>query len=472
MEGDLTDQFWFERREAANKVKDDRTPYERDYARVVHSAAFRRLQAKTQVLGVGDSDFYRTRLTHSLEVGQIGVAITKKLYRDAKKEEIKRILPPPMLMATICLAHDLGHPPFGHGGEVALNRCMLPYGGFEGNGQTLRIVTCLEPYHPHLGMNLTLRATLGLIKYPAPYKDVVNWSFYGETSEPQEYIETKDQKFLIKSDTPPLFVAKNFKPPKCYLNDEHQIIINWISQKFEDWDHFCKHLEQENEHKKTIYKTLDTSIMEIADDIAYGVHDLEDAIGLKLISKQQLKDYLDEHHDKISAKRNVIISEYLKKNSTLSFDQFIENLFDKGTCVRKNTIGDMVGHFIQAVEIKEKNFIFKNDLMKYQATLGNNYLDTLHILKKAVVDLVIKSTPVQQLEFKGQKIVTELFNAFATDPQRLLNPRDYQNTIQGGGAIPTPRVICDHIAGMTDDYARKRYEQLFRPRSGSVFDKL
>jgi dGTPase len=85
---------------------------------------------------------------------------------------------------------------------------------------------------------------------------------------------------------------------------------------------------------------------------------------------------------------------------------------------------------------------------------------------------VIKSTAVQQLEFKGQKLVTELFEVFATDPKRLLDSRDFKRTIQGGGSIPTARVICDYIAGMTDEYATKRYQQLFEPRVGSVFDRL
>jgi dGTPase len=170
----MKESYWTDRRET---LRDDhRTPWERDYARVVHSAACRRLQAKTQVLGVGDGDFYRTRLTHSLEVSQIGVSITKRLFRLAqtvkrqrRDTELDRAalehLPHPMLVRTICMAHDLGHPPFGHGGEVALNRCMLPYGGFEGNGQTLRIIAKLEKYPEAHGMNLTRRAVLGVIKY-------------------------------------------------------------------------------------------------------------------------------------------------------------------------------------------------------------------------------------------------------------------------------------------------------------------
>ena len=147
--------YWEERRDGG-VTKDGRTPYERDYARVVHSAAFRRLQAKTQVLGVGDSDFYRTRLTHSMEVSQIGEGIARRFIKDAKGDaDTLAVLPDPILIRTICLAHDLGHPPFGHGGEIALNRCMIEHGGFEGNGQTLRIMTLIEPYHETLGMNLS-----------------------------------------------------------------------------------------------------------------------------------------------------------------------------------------------------------------------------------------------------------------------------------------------------------------------------
>ena len=133
---------WESRREE-NKRRDNdkRTEWERDYARLIHSAAFRRLQSKTQVLGLGESDFYRTRLTHSMEVAQIGTGILRSLKAKYKNQdqEIYDVLPDEALMNAICLAHDIGHPPFGHGGEVALNIRMREHGGFEGNGQTLRI---------------------------------------------------------------------------------------------------------------------------------------------------------------------------------------------------------------------------------------------------------------------------------------------------------------------------------------------
>ena len=128
----------------------------------LHSAAFRRLQAKTQVLGVGISDFYRTRLTHSLEAAQIGSGITAQLK--IKNPDItEKLSVDEHLIETLCLAHDIGHPPFGHGGEIALHYMMRDHGGFEGNGQTFRIVTKLEPYTAENGMNLSRRSILGLV---------------------------------------------------------------------------------------------------------------------------------------------------------------------------------------------------------------------------------------------------------------------------------------------------------------------
>lgn len=257
---------------------DGRTAYERDYARVVHSSAFRRLQAKTQVLGIGDSDFYRTRLTHSLEVSQIGEGIARRLRADPESG-CEDILPEPILIRTICLAHDLGHPPFGHGGEIALNRCMLNYGGFEGNGQTLRILARIEPYHVRFGMNLTRRSLLGVIKYPAPYSAVVDDDAYETGGQPKSSI----------------FKAASFKPPKCYLDTEDDI-VSWLGQGLADWPRVSTELQdkQPGKHRKTKHKTLDASIMEIADDIAYGVHDLEDAIGLKLIDRDAFES-VDRH---------------------------------------------------------------------------------------------------------------------------------------------------------------------------------
>lgn len=466
---------WTERRDGKDKGKDHRTPYERDFARVVHSAAFRRLQSKTQVLGVGDSDFYRTRLTHSLEVSQIGVSITKKLYREMKKDDLRRkIMPHPALIATICLAHDLGHPPFGHGGEVSLNRCMLPFGGFEGNGQTLRIVSKLEPYHERCGMNLTRRAVLGIIKYPAPFSDVVDWSLFPVGKPMPGIVEKKGAPTRIDL-LSTNFVANDYKPPKCYLDEEHKdIVLGWVAQDIAGWREFSVvRPGLSGKHKRTVYKTLDTSIMELADDIAYGVHDLEDSIGLGIITADNLRSWLSAQDENRGTQRAKSLEPILKKLHKGSLSTFLERLFHKGTQSRKRVIGGLVGFFVESATLKESSEVeWDTGLFRWNVKLDKAEREALDTLQAAVVALVIKTPQVQQLEYKGQRIVTELFNAFATDPKRLLDPRDYAKTTQGGGNSSTPRVICDYIAGMTDDYARRRYQQLFEPRSGTVFDPL
>lgn len=441
--------YWDERRDGS-VTKDGRTANERDYARVVHSAAFRRLQSKTQVLGIGDSDFYRTRLTHSMEVSQIGEGIARRFKAAAVKGTPGYdILPDPILIRTICLAHDLGHPPFGHGGEVALNRCMLDHGGFEGNGQTLRIMTLIEPYHETLGMNLSRRSLLGVLKYPAPYSAVVVTEAY----EGAEKAGTS------------VFKAKPFKPPKCYLDTESDV-VSWVSDGLEDWARISTEFEpaKTGKHRKTMHKALDTSIMEIADDIAYGVHDLEDAIGLKLIDRTSFEEA-------ISAKD---IEPFCSWCDGKNYDALVSDLFSHHTYLRKKAIGALVDFCIRSTTLDTANAHgFANPIFGYQAILADGARQVLDALQDLVEANVIFTTTVQQLEFKGQKIVTELFYAFATDPERLLPPRDVQRwKAASGDPSRQHRVICDYIAGMTDEYATKRYQQLFEPRIGSVFDRL
>lgn len=440
----------WEERQDGGVTQDGRTAYERDYARVVHSAAFRRMQAKTQVLGLGDSDFYRTRLTHSLEVSQIGEGIARGLRAKVwTGTTVYDALPDPMLIRTICMAHDLGHPPFGHGGEVALNRCMLDHGGFEGNGQTLRIMTRLEPYHPTHGMNLSRRTLLGVIKYPAPYSKVVN---------PEAY------KDGVKSGTS-IFKAKPFKPPKCYLDDEEPTVEGWVASELEDWSRVSTEFEtaENGKHRKTKHKSLDTSIMEIADDIAYGVHDLEDAIGLKLVDRAKFEAGLPE------AK----LAPFCGWDDGLPYRDLVKNLFSEHTYQRKKAIGSLVDFLIRHTSLDTTNpHGFVDPIFGFQAVLAQDARSVQKALQKFVEQEVIFSTTVQQLEFKGQKIVTELFYAFATDPMRLLPSRDAQRYDECGTQDGKHRVICDHIAGMTDEYATKRYQQLFEPRVGSVFDRL
>src|SRR5262245_7982930 len=169
------DCVWTERQSGWKPQPEDRrSPFDVDYARVIHSGSFRRLQGKTQILNLGDSDFYRTRLTHSLEVAQIAVGLARQIRQNNPDHDAVRYLPEHSMLQAIACTHDLGHPPFGHGGEVALNYCMRRNGGFEGNGQTLRILSKLEKFSKADGANLTREALIGVLKYPIPFSKANN----------------------------------------------------------------------------------------------------------------------------------------------------------------------------------------------------------------------------------------------------------------------------------------------------------
>jgi len=267
---------------------DERGPFERDLTRLIHSAAFRRLQAKTQVLGIGEGDFHRTRLTHSLEVANIARGIVRNLrYRsrlskgsEPTEAQVKR-LPDDDLIMFIGLAHDLGHPPFGHGGEVALNYCMSDEGGFEGNGQTLRILSKWKERTEEYGLNSTRRSLLGILKYPVNYKQLRKLDKTGKKSA---------SRLSIK--------AEDWRPPKCY-HEEEKDVVEWILDPFskDDKSRFVRFRPPtSSDHGKSTEKCLDVSILDLADDIAYGIHDLEDAIALRLIDRdewQQTEKLLD-----------------------------------------------------------------------------------------------------------------------------------------------------------------------------------
>jgi len=158
----MTNSHWNARRTARRpQAEDGRDDYDVDYARVVHSSSFRRLAGKTQI-HQGDSDVPRNRLTHSIEVSQIALGIAQRLKTADAEGAVSRLVSSHSLVQVIGLCHDLGHPCGGHAGEDALNAC-LPY---EGNGQTLRILTRLEGHTPDVGLNLTRRTLLGVLKYP------------------------------------------------------------------------------------------------------------------------------------------------------------------------------------------------------------------------------------------------------------------------------------------------------------------
>lgn len=439
------ERVWFERRQPRTQVRDGdhRNPYQRDKARVLHSAAFRRLQAKTQVLGVGLSDFYRTRLTHSLEAAQIGTGITAQLCGKFP-QQTQHLALDPHLIETLCLAHDIGHPPFGHGGEIALHYMMLEHGGFEGNGQTFRIVTQLEPYTADHGMNLSRRSVLGLVKYP-------------------NFIDTLTNPALIKTKPSSLRQVKagQWHPPKGLFRCD-EALFDWLLAPLSasEKDAFMAYSSSESKHSKTQHKSFDCSIMELADDIAYGIHDLEDAIVMGMVNKH---DFVDAVATPLSHSDVPWLSDNIVHLS--------ERLFSEYPHERKNAIGALVNCFITAIVIEE-NEQFSYPLLRYQATFPDQFADALGYFKTFVYQKVIRKPEVQLLEYKGQLVVMELFEALSSDPERLLpeNTRKRWDNAQKGNN--GHRVIADYISGMTDEFAGRLYSTLFIPKKGSSQDNF
>lgn len=452
----MTD-FWLARRlkKVSKRQLDHRNPFQRDRARVLHSAAFRRLQSKTQVMGSGQSDFYRTRLTHSLEAAQIGSGITAQL-RCKYPEQCQELFPDTdSLIETICLAHDIGHPPFGHGGEVALHYMMRDHGGFEGNGQTLRIVARLETFSEHYGMNLSRRALLGLMKYPQQLDKLTQ----------NESASTVNNFRQLK--------AQDWHPPKGLYSDD-QDIIDWVLSPLSASDrelfqqityhqNSAESKPEANKHHKTRFKSLDCSIMELADDIAYGIHDLEDAIVTNVVNR-------NDFDQQVITKLQQINDPWLKKYSKTLTDK----LFNHAHHLQKDAIGGLVNYLITAIELTDLNeqcdVNFSEPLLRYNATLPKETAQVLRIFKDFVYNYVIKLTSIQRIEYRGQQVVMELFEALSSDPMRLLPNNSAQRWLHAKeNGHNHQRVIADYIAGMTDDYATRLYQSLFNAGSDSSY---
>ena len=427
--------LWQQRRSEQNiqRPNDHRSPFERDRSRILHSAAFRRLQAKTQIQGIGENDFYRTRLTHSLEVSQIGSSLVPQLWlkNPSLSEQLQL---DERLMESLCLAHDIGHPPFGHGGEIALNYKMRHHGGFEGNGQTLRILSKLEPYTEHYGMDLTRRTLLGLLKYP-------------------NTINTLSKSHIIDQNDSRKIKAKDWQPAKGIYDDDTEI-LDWITTPLSPSDKALFQSYQTSQdpqkHSRCQYKSIDASIMELADDIAYGVHDLEDAIVVGNISKTLWYDIAVKQFEALNDKQ---ISQLISQISPDLFDVHHK-------C--KGAIGQLVNLLVTEVQFTPTNTEFEQQILGYNARLASPQAQCLDILKKFVYHHVICKPEIQQMEFKGQKIVMDLFDAFSSDPERLLPHNTKHRWLDATEQGQNPqRVVCDYIAGMTDEYAGTMYRRLF-----------
>jgi dGTPase len=445
--------LWTARREGwAAQSEDARDDWDIDYARVIHSASFRRLQGKTQILEAGESDFYRTRLTHSLEVGQIAAGLVRQLRKHAGADELLQVwLPDRALIQAIGFTHDLGHPPFGHGGEVALNYCLRDEGGFEGNGQTLRLLTRLEDFSKAAGANLTRRTLLGVLKYPVSYS-----AARAPALQPRLLAGPSSLKVLDHAAS---------HPPKCYLDSEADI-VDWLLEGVppDEQIEFRRAEAREDKHAKPLHKSFDCSLMDLADDIAYGIHDLEDAIALGLLTREDFALLVPE--EACGSFLAALKEKYPAETGNHVYEGLVSSLFGPAN-TRKRFISRLVHHALTAVAVRREPG-FSTPLLMFRAYLPDGPARLLNALKKAVAEKVIRRPAVQQLEFKGQQMILSVFEALASAPARLM-PSEVAHNCEADG---TRRPLCDYIASMTDRQLLLMYERLFSPRMGSAFDRL
>jgi dGTPase len=361
-------------------------------------------------------------------------------------------LPDLSLIQAAGFSHDLGHPPFVHGGEVALNYCMRDDGGFEGNGQTLRILSKLENFSEKHGSDLSRRVLLAILKYPVAYSQAANPTIVPRLDESLTSIRTLD--------------LATCKPPKCYFDAEADVVA-WILETLDDNDRtaFQSTAPQDSKHRRPIHKSFDCSIMDLSDDIAYGVHDLEDAIALNLIKQSAFRELVKEAD--CAPFLDHLKNTYPQECRNDVYDYFVSKLFGNGKD-RKHFISRLVHHFVTNIELCAIDGL-EEPMIRFRAKIPAQQENLLGRLQNLVVEKVIHTPNVQHLEFKGQKMVVSVFEALKSNPKRLL-PEDAYDTFENeNGDI---RVVCDYVAGMTDDFLLKTYDRLFSPRMGSVFDKL
>jgi dGTPase len=400
---------WWEQRWVDEPAKrPGRTAYERDRARVLHSAGLRRLAATTQVLEPGESDFPRTRLTHSLECAQVGRGLGKTLGCD------------PDLVETACLAHDLGHPPFGHNGETALDEVAQVCGGFEGNAQSLRILTRLEaksfaPDGRSVGLNLTRAALDGSCKYP--------WTRDSDASDGRKY--------------------------GVYADDLD--VFTWLREGVPE-----------------AHRCLEAQVMDWSDDIAYSVHDLEDAVHAGLLRLELLTDPGERAAlTKLAATR-------WPDGSVDEFDEALDRLMrlpywptsydgsHPALARLKNATSQLIGRFCEAAEDATRLAYGAGPLARYAADLVVPEEARLEceVLKAVTARYVMDLDSATRRYARQREVVLELVELLLVSaPDGLLGlARDTWRSAPDDAA--RLRAVVDHVASLTDRSALANHTAL------------
>lgn len=467
-----TGEDWRRQNGEVDKSESWRPPFVRDYGRIIHSASFRRLQGKTQVFPGHESDFFRNRLTHSLEVAQIAEGIADRL-NDVFEDALGKKKIDSRLCAAAGLVHDIGHPPFGHNGERALDEKMKLYGGFEGNAQTLRILSRLEkkakydePVNSDIraGLNLCFRTLAAILKY--------------DTEIP---VKRPDAK----------------KPKKGYYASEAKIVAE-IKRRV---------LGGKSLPEGAKFKTVECAIMDIADDIAYSVYDLEDSLKagfltpasilatdddlLKRVAEvvtEQLKDDLAETVtvSKVQATFVALFSDiFAPEEEQTSDDNEVRKQDDVANFInamrasrdlnmdagkRMKLSSELVHEFINDVQL-EVNEEFPA-LSKVSLVKGTRI--KVEILKQYTYLSTIYSNRVKLGEYRGTELVGDIFDALKKENGHLLMPDDVRKQVQDAGNDEAlkARHICDFVAGMTDRYAVEFWARLRSDAAESMFKPI
>lgn len=343
-----------------------RSCYQRDRDRIIHSAAFRRLEYKTQVFVNHEGDYYRTRLTHSIEVSQIARTIACALGLNMDLTE------------AIALAHDLGHTPFGHSGEDALNELMAKSGGFNHNLQGLRVVDYLEERYPEFpGLNLTWEVREGIIKHSSVFDIAVK--------------------------------IKEFFPARM--------------------------------------PSLETQVVDIADEIAYDNHDLDDGLTSGLIKEGDLEGL--EIWKKIN---RTIDQKYVKINLNCRKYLIIRGLID----LQVTDLIQQTQSEIARLKIKKYTDPYKTAFKIVD--FSKEVKELRKPLRQFLMQKLYHHYRVMRMSIKAKRFIRELFSEYIRRPQQM--PSEIQLKIPKEGV---KRVVCDYIAGMTDRYALDEYKKLFNP---------
>lgn len=397
-----------------------RTAFERDRARIVHSSALRRLGAKTQVLGPASDDFVRTRLTHTLEVAQVGRELGKVLGCD------------PDVVDTACLAHDLGHPPFGHNGERALAELSASIGGFEGNAQTLRLLTRLEPkvIDPvtgrSVGLNLTRASLDASVKYP--------WRAR----------EAPDR-------------ADGSANPKFGVYDDDTDVFGWL-----------------REGARPGEKCLEAEVMDLADDVSYSVHDVEDAVVAGRIPLDAMRQ--DEGRERVvhAAKGwydSTADPEALyDAMDRLTRAPYWESQFDgsrRALAGLKDMTSQLIGRFCDAAQAATRERYGDGPLVRYAARLVVPSATTAEILalKGLAVTYVMAPREQEPLYRQQRSLLTELIEVLTARGPMALEPPFAADWTAAANDAERLRVVVDQVASLTDVSAAVWHARLIGPHS-------